>query len=377
MNSLTFVNAEIITPGGPVTGSALRVEGGRIVCFDAEVATGDAIDLEGGYLLPGFIDTQVNGGGGVLFNDATTVDAIAAIGAAHANFGTTSYLPTLISDDLDVIDSAMRAVEQAIEAGVPGVLGIHIEGPFVNEKRKGIHDPSKFRRLNRDSISLLSSLRYGRTLVTLAPELCSPDDIATLADAGVIIAAGHTDADYDTTRASLRSGVTGFTHLFNAMSPLSHRAPGVVGAALEDQDSYCGIIVDGQHVHPAALRIALRAKHFSRLMLVTDAMPTVGSDSKRFELHGLTIEVRDGVCVGSDGTLAGSDLDMAAAVRNSVEMLGVTVGEASIMASAAPAHFLGVQPDHGSISVGSRADLVWMDWQLQVKGVWIGGVPVG
>lgn len=378
MSSLDFTNAAIVTPGGIVEGASLGVADGRIasVLPHSGGRSSAAIDLQGGYLLPGFIDTQVNGGGGVLFNDALTVEAVAAIGAAHAPYGTTGYLPTLISDDLDVIDAAMRAVEQAIDAGVPGVLGIHVEGPFINERRKGIHDPAKFRRLDPSSIALLSSLRRGRTLVTLAPEMCTAADIRALARAGVVIAAGHTDADYATMRAGLDAGITGFTHLFNAMSPLGHRAPGVVGAALEHQTSYCGIIVDGHHVDPVALRIALRAKPVDRFMLVSDAMPTVGSANKRFMLNGWPIEVVDGVCVGPNGTLAGSDLDMGAAVRNAVEMVGVSISDAATMAALAPARFLGLAQTHGSLTVGSRADLVWMDRDLQVRGVWIAGEAV-
>ena len=259
MTLTQLANARIVTPNGVVRGS-LSMSADRIVSVGSQAAAPNALDLSGGWLLPGFIDTQVNGGGGVLFNDSPTVDAIAAIGAAHARFGTTAFLPTLISDDLEVIDRAMRAVEQAIAAGVSGVVGIHIEGPFINVSRKGIHDPTKFRRLDVQTIRLLTSLKAGRTLLTIAPELCTTDDIASLVAGGVVVAAGHTDATFNVMRAALDAGVTGFTHLFNAMSPLTHRAPGTVGAALDDATSYCGIIVDGQHVDPVALRIALRTK---------------------------------------------------------------------------------------------------------------------
>lgn len=373
MTRVHFVDARIVTPQGVIEGGLSVIDGRIVAIGDGAASGGDVIDLAGDYLLPGFMDTQVNGGGGVLFNDAPTVETIAAIGAAHAAFGTTAFLPTLISDDLDAIDAAMRAVEAAIEAGVPGVIGIHVEGPFINVARKGIHDPAKFRRLDANSIALLSGLKRGRTLVTLAPELCEPDDIRALVHAGVVVAAGHTDADYDTMRHALDAGVTGFTHLFNAMSPLKHRAPGVVGAALDEQSSYCGIIVDGHHVHPAALRIALRAKPVDRVMLVSDAMSTVGSDRTSFTLNGQRIEVRDGVCVGPDGTLAGSHLDMASALRNVIAMTGATIEEAATMAATAPARFMRVAPAHGAITVGARADLVRMTPDLAVAGVWIGG----
>ncbi|PVM78517.1 N-acetylglucosamine-6-phosphate deacetylase, partial [Caulobacter radicis] len=340
MSVTAFINAAVMTPAGVVDGQALLVEDEIILGLvePARVPAGASLeDLAGGLLVPGFIDTQVNGGGGVLFNDAPTVATIAAIGAAHRAYGTTGFLPTLISDDLDVVDAAMRATEAAIEAGVPGVLGVHIEGPFLNAQRKGIHDADKFRVLDEAAIRLLTSLKRGRTLVTLAPETTTPDMVRRLADAGVVVAAGHTNAAYETVKAALEAGLTGFTHLFNAMSPLTSRAPGAVGAALENQDAWCGIIVDGRHVDPATLRIALRTRPLDRFMLVTDAMPTVGMADKRFVLQGQAITVQDGVCVGPGGTLAGSDLDMIGAVRNAVDMLGLPLQDAVMIASAAPA----------------------------------------
>lgn len=372
MTATSFINAQIATPDGRLITGTLTCEGETITAVGDHAATGEVIDLQGGYLLPGFIDTQVNGGGGVLFNDETTAEGIAAIGAAHRKYGTTAFLPTLISDELSVIDAAMRATEDAIAQGVPGVLGIHIEGPFISKQRKGIHNPEMFRTLDAESKALLKSLKRGKTLVTLAPENCTPEDIAELAAAGVILAAGHTNATYETTVEALKAGITGFTHLFNAMSPLTHRAPGVVGAALENLTSYSGIIADGHHVDWAPLRIALRTRPIDRFMLVTDAMPTVGSATKTFVLNGQTITVRDGVCVGPDGTLAGSDLDMATAVRNTVEHIGRTLPEAALMAATAPARFLGLGASRGSLAVGQRADIVWMDADLQVRGVFIG-----
>jgi len=372
MTATSFINAQIATPDGRLITGTLTCEGETITAVGDQAPTGEVIDLQGGYLLPGFIDTQVNGGGGVLFNDETTAEGIAAIGAAHRKYGTTAFLPTLISDELSVIDAAMRATEDAIAQGVPGVLGIHIEGPFISKQRKGIHNPEMFRTLDAESKALLKSLKRGKTLVTLAPENCTPEDIAELAAAGVILAAGHTNATYETTVEALKAGITGFTHLFNAMSPLTHRAPGVVGAALENLTSYSGIIADGHHVDWAPLRIALRTRPINRFMLVTDAMPTVGSATKTFVLNGQTITVRDGVCVGPDGTLAGSDLDMATAVRNTVGHIGRTLPEAAIMAASAPAHFLGLGASRGSLAVGQRADIVWMDADLQVRGVFIG-----
>jgi N-acetylglucosamine-6-phosphate deacetylase len=379
--TVALVGGRVLNGQGFVSGLGVVLDGPRIAAVVPEAeALGRADerhDLAGGRLAPGFVDTQVNGGGGVLFNDELSVDAIAAIGAAHRKFGTTGFLPTLISDDLGAIDRALRAAETAIAAGVPGVLGVHVEGPFINAARAGIHDKAKVRVLDERAIALLSSLRAGRTLVTLAPELTQPGMIRQLTDAGVVVAAGHTDADYDEIRAALATGVTGFTHLFNAMSPLTSRAPGAVGAALEDASAWCGIIVDGRHIHPAVLRIALRARPLDRFMLVTDAMPSVGLSDKTFTLQGQTIRVEDGVCVAPDGTLAGSDLDMAGAVKNAIELLGVDEAAAMRMASLNPASFLGLDHELGRIAPGQRADLVLLDDDGRARATWIGGQHAG
>lgn len=371
--SVALVNGRVLLGDALVEGVAVVVEGARIAAVvpAAEAKADKTRDLSGTLLLPGFIDTQVNGGGGVLFNDAPTVETIAAIGAAHRAYGTTGFLPTLISDDLSVIAEAIAATDAAIAQGVPGVRGIHIEGPFLNAERKGIHDASKFRLLDDEAFALLTSLKRGRTLVTLAPEKTTPDAIRRLADAGVIVAAGHTNADYDTAAKAFRNGVTGVTHLFNAMSPLNNRAPGMVGAALESE-ACCGIIIDGAHIHPATLRIALASRPLDRFMLVSDAMPTVGGP-KTFNLQGREITVRNGVCVGPDGTLAGSDLDMAGAVRNAVSMTRLTLPQAANMAARSPAAFLGIENETGSIAPGLHADLVVADDQLNVIETWIGG----
>jgi len=371
-----LVNARVLLDDGFAHGKAVLVEGGRILAVvdGGDVPSGFARrDLGGGSLVPGFIDVQVNGGGGVLFSDAPSPDAIARIGAAHRRFGTTGFLPTLISSDLDTVGTAIAATRQALADGAPGLLGVHIEGPFLNAARKGIHDASKFRIIDEPAIALLTSLNLGRTLVTLAPETTTPDVISRLTKAGVVVAAGHTNADYATIRAALDHGLAGFTHLFNAMSPLTSRKPGTVGAALDDADSWCGLIVDGKHVDPVVLRIALAAKRHDRFMLVTDAMPTVGMVDKAFRLGGRLIKVKDGVCVDEHGTLAGSDLDMATAVRNSVKMLGLSLEEAARMASRSPAEFLGLGRELGRIAPGYRADLALLDDSLAVTETWING----
>jgi N-acetylglucosamine-6-phosphate deacetylase len=333
--------------------------------------------MRGNTLLPGFIDTQVNGGGGVLFNDDPSVASIMEIGRAHRRFGTTGFLPTLISDDLEVVSRALHAVQDAIEHGVPGVLGIHIEGPFLNAARKGVHDESKLRWLKEDALGLLTSLKGGRTLVTLAPERTTPQIIRKLTDAGVIVSAGHTNGTYEEIRAALDYGLTGFTHLFNAMSQLTGREPGAVGAALDDQDSWCGIILDGHHVDPVVLRIAMRSKRADRFMLVTDAMPTVGAPNKTFNLQGRPISVADNMLLDENGRLAGSDIDMATAVRNAPSMLEVDLAQAARMASLYPAAFLGLDHELGRIEPGYRANLVLVDDGINVVETWIDGKSGG
>jgi N-acetylglucosamine-6-phosphate deacetylase len=372
-----LVNGHVLTDAGFERDRAVLVEGAAVrdvvAAADARVRACTPVDLGGRLLLPGFIDTQVNGGGGVQFNDAPSVASIAAIGRAHRRFGTTGFLPTLISDDPAVMARAIAAVEAGIAAGVPGLLGIHIEGPFLNEARKGVHDPAKFRELDAAALDLLTSLRAGRTLVTLAPEVAAPGAIPRLVQAGVLVSAGHSDATYAEIRAALDAGLRGFTHLYNAMSPMTGREPGVVGAALSDPGSWCGIIVDGRHVDPVVLRLALRCKPSNRFLLVTDAMACVGTDQRDFSLQGRRITVRDGVCVDEDGVLAGSALDMARAVRNTVALLGVEPAEAVRMASRYPAEFLGLGDTLGRIAAGCRANFVVADEAMNVQDTWIDG----
>jgi N-acetylglucosamine-6-phosphate deacetylase len=380
--SVALVNGRMLLGAGRdgdglTEGRAVLIDDGRIsdivAASDRRVRRAQRHDLEGALLLPGFLDAQVNGGGGVLFNDSPSVDAIRAIGRAHRRFGTTGFLPTLISDDLEVVARAIAAVRSAIDSGVPGVLGIHIEGPFLNVERKGVHDPAKLRELDMSAVGLLTSLRAGKTLVTLAPEMTTPEIIQGLVAAGVVVSAGHTNATYAQIATALRHGLTGFTHLFNAMSQLTGREPGTVGAALDDAASWCGIIVDGLHTSPVVLRIALRCKPRERFMLVTDAMPSVGTDFTSFELQGRRILVSGSVCVDEDGRLAGSNIDMASCVRNAIQMLGVSLPQAVRMASQWPAEFLGLGHETGRIAPGYRANLVAADDQLRVRETWIDG----
>jgi len=371
-----LVNARVLAARGWRDNVAVIVEGGQIRELAAvrDIPAGVRThDLSGRVLLPGFIDCQVNGGGGVLLNDQPTVDGIRAIGAAHRRFGTTGFLPTLISDTIDKMRTAIAAADLAMAETVPGVLGIHLEGPFISRERKGVHAEKYLHAPDAGELRVAESLQRGKTLLTVAPERVAPEAIRDLVAAGVIVAAGHTNADYATVRAALDAGLRGFTHLFNAMSPLTSRAPGVVGAALDDPDSWCGVIVDGHHVDAASLRIALRAKPRGKLFLVTDAMPPVGASNPAYVLNGETIIARDGICQTASGTLAGSALSMIDAVRNTVEMLGVPLEEAARMASTYPADFLGLGATHGRIEAGFRADFTVVDGDLRVTETWIGG----
>ena len=373
-----LVNGRVLGEHGTRNDLAVLLRGGRIEALvpagDASLSYAERHDLQGRLLLPGFIDVQVNGGGGLLFNAAPTVETLRGIAAAHRRFGTTGMLPTLITDTAEVMHAALEAVDAAIAEGVPGILGIHLEGPFLAPARKGIHDANLFRLPDAADIADIARRHRGVVMMTLAPERVPLETIRQLSAAGVIVVAGHTAADYATTRAALDAGVSGFTHLYNAMTPLGSREPGVVGAALDDPHSWCGLIVDLHHVHPASLRVAIAAKARGKSVLVTDAMPPVGADDPTYVLNGQTIVARDGICQSADGVLAGSALDMATGVRHLVDAVGLPLAEASRMASAYPAAWLGLERELGRIVAGQRADFAVLDDGLVVRETWIGGV---
>lgn len=376
MTTTALVGATLVLPGRTAEGCALLLDGGRITQLvrEDEVPPGCVVTkLAGGWLAPGFIDVQVNGGGDVLLNDRPDAQGMRAIASAHRRFGTTGLLPTLISDDAATVDAAIAGVEAALEQGAPGVLGLHLEGPHLNAGKRGIHDAAKFTPMDEAVLTRLTAPTRGIRLVTLAPELVPVGAIRRLTAHGVIVAAGHSLADHEQTIAALDEGMTGFTHLFNAMTQLGAREPGMVGAALGDARGCFGLIVDGVHVHPATLRIALAARGVEAAMLVTDAMPPVGGRLTTFTLMGRRIEVVDGVCRGPDGTLAGSYLTMAQAVRHTVELLGCSLVDASRMASGTPAAFLRLERRTGRIAPGLAADLVHLDADLRVTRTWIAG----
>jgi N-acetylglucosamine-6-phosphate deacetylase len=376
MTVFAIVGARVVQPHTILKDQAVIVENGRIreLCsVDSLPKNLDQHRVEG-LLAPGFIDVQVNGGGGVLFNETTTIEGIRAIGAAHRKFGTTGFLPTLITDTREKMAAAVEATRQGLAAGIPGLLGIHLEGPFLNPERKGVHDPKYMRPIENEDFRIMTSLGAGRTMVTLAPEMVPMDAISRLAKAGVIVSAGHTAASYELLQQARKHGLRGYTHLFNAMPPLMGREPGPVGAALDD-DSWCSLIVDLHHVSAASLRVAVQAKGGSdRLMLVTDAMPSVGTSLETFEIQGRTIFRREGRLTTADGTLAGSDLDMATAVRNTLRHLRVLPPTAFQWASGIPASFLRLEGEVGEIRAGCLANFVLLDDDTKVRSTWIDGV---
>ena len=329
--------------------------------------------LKGGIIAPGFIDLQVNGGGGELFSNNPSVTALKAMLHGHRQGGTTGLLPTLISDTPDNHRRCAEVVDAAVAAAMPGVLGLHIEGPFFDLERRGVHNRDYIRSMEQADIDWLCGLQNFPVMLTLAPEHTQPGQIKTLVEAGIFVCAGHTNADYDAVKRALGEGLRGFTHLFNAMSPLQGRAPGVVGAALEDADSWCGIVVDGHHVHPASVRIAQAAKPQGKLYLVTDAMATVGALTKSFELYGETISEKDGRLINAEGRLAGSAISMMDAVRIATTQVGIPLEESLRMASLYPAQMLKLDARKGRIAQGYDADLVHFSNNFQVLDTWIKG----
>jgi N-acetylglucosamine-6-phosphate deacetylase len=355
---------------GSVSISRGRIEG--VTFGEAEARASIRLPREA-ILAPGFVDIQVNGGGGVLLNDQPTEAGIRRIIEAHRKQGTTGCLPTLITDRSEVIEQ-LAAVAQAC-LKIPGVLGFHLEGPALNVSRKGIHPQAEIRVPDRRDLAAIKRFgSCGRSVVTLAPECVPASMIDELIDAGLRIAAGHSDATAAEIGKAVDRGVSGVTHLFNAMSQLNAREPGLAGAALLEERLFAGIICDGIHVDRAGLRIAFRCKGRDRLMLVTDAMPLVGTSDRRFMLQGRQITLRENRLTGPDGTLAGAHLTMIEAVRNAVSLLEISLVDALIMASRTSATFLGLEAELGRIAPGYRADLVAFNPDYEVLGTWIGGV---
>ena len=332
--------------------------------------------LDGGMLVPGFVDLQVNGGGGVLLNEEPTPDGIRTICTTHAQFGTTALLPTLITDTPEITAATLAAGIAAAESRLPGFLGLHIEGPHLALARKGAHDPLLIRPMEESDIERLieARRRLPNLLTTVAAEVVHPHQIARLTAAGVVVSVGHSDAGLAAVEAAIGAGASMATHLFNAMSQIGNREPGVVGATLADGRMHAGLIADGIHVHAESIGIALRAKRGpGRIFLVTDAMSMTGTDLKSFTLNGRTIYRSEGALRLADGTLAGADLTMIDAIAFVHRRLELPLEEAIRMATRYPAEALGVADRHGHLRAGAASDFVHVSDSLTVNATWIGG----
>lgn len=362
--------------------AALFVAGGHIVGVvqvskipaDAEI-----VALPGGSIVPGFIDLQVNGGGGALLNDVPTLAGIRTICAAHARFGTTALLPTLITDTPAITDAAVDAGIAAAVANVPGFLGLHLEGPHLSIARKGAHDPALIRLVEASDIARFRRARMGlpNLLLTVAAETVPPAQIAELVALGAIVSVGHSDAGVEQVGKAVAAGATMVTHLFNAQSQISNREPGVVGAALAHGEIFAGLIADGIHVHPQTIALALRAKTGpGRIFLVTDAMSLTGTDQQSFTLNGREILRANGALRLADGTLAGADLTMIDAVHYVHQTIGLDWDEALRMAALYPARAMGIEATHGHLHEGAVANFVHLANDGTVAATWIDGAPV-
>lgn len=358
------------------SGYAALLDGQTIVGLlpEAKVPAGtEVVKLNGGTLAPGFIDVQVNGGGGIMLNSTPTVEGVRTIVAGHRRFGTTGMLPTLTSDTPETVKTAVKACSEAISEGVSEVLGVHVEGPFFNPVRRGVHKEEYLRAPEEEDTTWKSLIPNGTLLYTLAPEMVDKEMITKMITSGAKVSVGHTGGTYEDVREALDLGVDGFTHLYNAMTPSTGREPGVVGAAIEDPQSWVGIIVDKYHVHSATLHIAIRAKAKGKMMLVTDAMATIGSDDKHFDLYGERIYEKDGCLVSAEGKLAGSAISMIDAVENATEWLGLPLEESLRMASLYPAEYLGKGHELGRVKAGYTANLVHFDDEYNVTATWVAG----
>lgn len=378
MSRQVFTGAAIFDGARLREGLALVVEDGIVAALvpEREAPAGEIVALSGGILAPGFVDLQVNGGGGILLGDRPDIEGIRMICDAHAGLGTAGLLPTLITDTPEVTRAVVAAGIAAAEAGVPGFLGLHLEGPHLDPVRKGAHDPALIRPMDADDLALCVEAAHAlpALMVTVAPESVTPQQVAALAGAGAVVSLGHSDTGFAGARAMLEAGARCVTHLFNAMSPLGHREAGLVGAALEDAAVHVGLIADGIHVAPEVMRIALRAKG-EGVFVVTDAMAVAGTDLGEFRLAGRRILRRDGRLTLEDGTLAGADLDMATAIGVLVRDAGVGAERALAMATSVPAGLIGAAA--GRLEPGARADLVHLGDGFALAGVWRAGVGLG
>ena len=350
----------------------VTINNGKILAIEPNVP--DSQVNYQGLLVPGYIDLQVNGGGGVLFNSTPTVEGIKAIFAAHNKFGTTAMLPTFITDNVDQMALAAQAISDAINEGVTGIVGVHFEGPHLSVAKKGAHIAEYVRPISEAEWEILSRKDLGKIIVTIAPETVQADDISRMVSLGIKVCIGHTNADYKTAQQAVDAGASGFTHLYNAMSALTSREPGVVGCALLNDHTYSGLIIDGHHVDYTSCEIALKAKAQGSVFLVTDAMPPVGTEDNQFAFFDRTVYLHDGKLTSTTGELAGSVLDMATAVKNCRKFAHQSLDEALRMASLYPANYINESHHRGRLTVNHCADMVLLDDNFNVQKTWVGGV---
>lgn len=376
MKQFRFLAEHLFDGQNFLDNQVLTITNGVISAIDENI---NDVDVQvQGLVVPGFIDLQVNGGGGVLFNDSPSVDKLKAIMTAHAKFGTTAMMPTLITDKIEVMTQAADAMSKAIADKVPGIIGIHFEGPHLSLAKKGTHCAELIRAISNAEWQILSRKDIGKIIVTLAPETVSTQDISRMVSLGINVCLGHTNADFVTAQKAVEAGASGFTHLFNAMSPLQGREPGVVGCALLNDNTQCGLIVDGHHVDYASCQLAIKTKPPGGVFLVTDAMPPVGTDMKEFPLYDRTVYVDNGKLTSTTGELAGSSLDMATAVKNTHLKLNIPLDESLRMASLYPAQYLYQKSDviRGALRIGMQADMVVLNDDFTVISTWIAGERV-
>ena len=357
---------------------ALLVDGKSIVDIVDKNNTPDnfnKIELDQGILAPGFIDLQVNGGGGVLFNNSPNKESLNTIIKAHQFFGTTSVMPTVISDSLEVLEQCIKTVTEEIKNN-SSLLGIHIEGPFFNTKYRGVHQKQYISTINSDYLNLFESLKGFPVMLTLAPECISSQQLKHLTSLGIKTLAGHSDATYDELDDAIKNGLDGFTHLFNAMGQISAREPGVVGSALHFENTFASIIVDLHHVHPSLIQLAYQLKPTGKLFFISDSMATINHGKPSFELYDEVVNESDGRLVNSEGKLAGSSITQIDAVKNAYQKCNIPLNQALAMASRYPAEYLGIANHLGFLKPGYRADLVHFDSNFKVHNAWVSGKQI-
>ncbi|WP_346993463.1 N-acetylglucosamine-6-phosphate deacetylase [Alteromonas gracilis] len=370
--TLSITVQHVLLPSGWATNKTITASNGVITDI-RDATTLELKHIEEGYLIPGFFDTQVNGGGGVLFNDKPCVQSVDTMALAHLRYGTTAMLPTIITDNAQTMLKAADAIAQVLDSGTDRlkavIKGIHFEGPYLSKTKKGVHEEAYIRKPSDAELAILTRKDIGKVLITVAPETVDVGFIKEMVSEGVTVSLGHTNADFEQIQSAIDAGATGFTHLYNAMSALTSREPGAVGAALLNEDTYCGFIVDHYHLHPKSAELALKVKGASRAMLVTDAMAHAGSDVTRLPFFNTEIVREGNKLTTPDGTLAGSCLDMHSALVNTINGCSITLAQASTMASNTPSSFMGLSNEIGNLEVGRFADFVLLSEKNEVKQV--------